>query len=178
MDIGVISNRYAKSLLAYATEEKKEERLGREMETLAQSYTEVRELSTALANPVLSAEKKAKLLDTAAGGDTSKVFRRFVQLVIKNGRLEMMPFIARSYLTLFRKQQNMIAGCLTLPVDLGSKTLDRLKDAIEKTAQQKIQFKIKVDPSIEGGFIAEFDTYKLDASLRTQLCQLRRKLCR
>ena len=41
MDIGIISSRYAKSLLAYATEEKKEERLYREMEMLSQSYQEV-----------------------------------------------------------------------------------------------------------------------------------------
>ena len=100
MDIGIISSRYAKSLLAYATEEKKEERLYREMEMLSQSYQEVRELSATLSNPVLDKVTKLELLNTAAGGDTSKVFKRFVQLVIKNGRMEMMPFIARSYLTL------------------------------------------------------------------------------
>ena len=173
MDIGIISSRYAKSLLAYATEEKKEERLYREMEMLSQSYQEVRELSATLSNPVLDKVTKLELLNTAAGGDTSKVFKRFVQLVIKNGRLEMMPFIARSYLTLFRKQKNMTAGSLTVPVEINSKTFERLTKV-----RQKVQFSVKVDPEIQGGFIVEYDTYRLDASLRTQLNQLRRQLCR
>lgn len=178
MDIGIISSRYAKSLLAYATEEKKEERLCREMERLSLSYQEVRELSATLYNPVLDNVTKLELLNTAAGGDTSKVFKRFVQLVIKNGRLEMMPFIARSYLTLFRKQKNLTAGSLTVPVEISSKTFERLTKVIEKKTRQKVQFTVKVDPEIQGGFIIEYDTYRLDASLRTQLNQLRRQLCR
>lgn len=177
MDIGIISKRYAKSLLAYATAEKQEERLYREMERLSQSYQEVHSLSTTLANPVLATATKTELLNTAAGGDASKVFQRFVQLVIKNGRLEMMPFIARSYLALFRKQRNLMPGSLIVPVSIDAKTLERLTKTIEKLTQQTIQFSVKVDPEIGGGFIIEYDSYRLDASLRTQLMRLRRKLC-
>ena len=72
----------------------------------------------------------------------------------------------------------MTAGSLTVPVEINSKTFERLTKVIEKNTRQKVQFSVKVDPEIQGGFIVEYDTYRLDASLRTQLNQLRRQLCR
>ena len=39
-----------------------------------------------------------------------------------------------------------------------------------------MEFEVCVDEKIEGGFILEYDTYRLDASLRTQLDQIHREL--
>ena len=51
MNIGVISNRYAKALYQYAAEGQCEKQVYREMMTLADSYLQVPALRKALDNP-------------------------------------------------------------------------------------------------------------------------------
>ena len=53
-----------------------------------------------------------------------------------------------------------------------------MRNIIEKKVGTpvNIEFEVEEDPEILGGFILEYDTYRLDASLRTQFNQLRREL--
>ena len=54
MDIGVISVRYARALLKNAIEEKLEDKVYNDMQTLAVSYIKVPELRFTIDNPMLS----------------------------------------------------------------------------------------------------------------------------
>ena len=65
MDIGVISVRYARALLKSATEQKQEDAVYKDMQTLAESYVQVPQLRTTVNNPMLAAQKKEDLLLTA-----------------------------------------------------------------------------------------------------------------
>ncbi|MBR1446518.1 MAG: F0F1 ATP synthase subunit delta, partial [Alloprevotella sp.] len=42
--------------------------------------------------------------------------------------------------------------------------------------RSKVEFSTVVDPELGGGFVLEYDTSRLDASLRTQIQELRRTL--
>lgn len=68
MNTGIISNRYAKALYAYALEEHSEDKVYSEMQILNRSFMEVRRLRFVMVSPVLSAKDKASLIYTAAGG--------------------------------------------------------------------------------------------------------------
>lgn len=77
MNIGVISNRYAKALYQYAAEGQCEKQVYREMMTLADSYLQVPALRKALDNPLLSVAEKTDLLCNACGGKVSPQTKRF-----------------------------------------------------------------------------------------------------
>ena len=66
MNIGVISNRYAKALYQYAAEGQCEKQVYREMMTLADSYLQVPALRKALDNPLLSVEAKMPVEEKSA----------------------------------------------------------------------------------------------------------------
>ena len=178
MDIGIVSVRYAKALLRFATENKEEQQVYAEMETLSRTFLKVEALQPALLNPVLTNDQKNDLLAAACVGDgkITHSTQRFIQLVTDKKRADLMLFIANAYMTLYRKSKGIIKGCLTVPTEISEKVCKRLQQIIESKTSSQVEFEVCVDEEIKGGFILDYDTYRLDASLRTQLNELRRAL--
>ena len=169
MDIGVISTRYARALLKSATDGKLEEQVYQEMMTLAKSYTEVPALRQTIDNPMLEKSKKQTLLETAAGGSPSKLTQSFIALVLKEDRENMVQFMAYSYVTLYRKQKNVIRGKLTTAARVSAETELKMRQMVESKTQGTVEFETEVNPDIIGGFILEYDTYRMDASVKSKL---------
>ena len=169
MDIGVISTRYARALLKSATDAKLEEQVYQEMMTLAKSFTDVPMLRQTIDNPMLDKSKKQTLLETAAGGTLSKLTQTFIALVLKEDRENMVQFMAYSYVTLYRKQKNVIRGKLTTAARVSPETEQKMRQMVESKTQGTVEFETEVNPDIIGGFILEYDTYRMDASVKTKL---------
>lgn len=178
MQSGIISMRYAKALLRFSVENAEEDKVYAETQTLAQTFIKVPALQQAMLSPVLSNDKKSKLLVTAACGtqSPSKSLAKFVELILKKQRAETMLFIAHSYGTLYRKMKHIIRGKLVVPAEVSQALVDRLLQVVEQKSGSSVDFHVEVDPAIGGGFILEYDTYSLDASVRTQLAKLKREL--
>ena len=169
MDLGVISVRYARALLKSATELKLEDQVYKEMQTLSRSFLEVPELRFTIDNPMLSKDKKLKLIVTACGENVGELTKKFVALVLKEDREKTLQFMAASYITLYRQQKNLIRGSLTTAAPVSKDTEDRMRRMVESKTKGTVEFKTEVDPNIIGGFILEYDTYRMDASVKSKL---------
>jgi len=169
MDIGVISVRYARALLKSATDAGIEEAVYTEMQTLAKSYVEVPQLRFTIDNPMLSKDKKEALLTTAVGNKPSALTKTFIQLVLKEDRESVMQFIANSYVTLYRQQKNVIRGRLITAAAVSAATEQKMRQMVESKTNGTVEFETEVNPDIIGGFILEYDTYRMDASVKTKL---------
>ena len=44
-----------------------------------------------------------------------------------------------------------------------------MKSLVHANTAGTVEFKVKVDPDVIGGFILEYDTYRMDASVKTKL---------
>jgi len=169
MDIGVISVRYARALLKSATEQKVDEAVYHEMQLLAKSYVDVPQLRQTIAGPMLSKEKKEALLLTAVGGNASPLTKAFISLVLKEDREPVMQFIANSYVTLYRQQKNVIRGRLITAARVSPATEQKMRQMVESKTNGTVEFETEVNPDIIGGFILEYDTYRMDASVKSKL---------
>ncbi len=176
MDLGVISVRYARALLKSATELKLEDQVYKEMQTLAECYIQVPELRFTIDNPMLTKAQKKTLLETACGQHPSELTSRFVSLVLKEDRENALQFMATSYITLYRKQKNIIRGTLTTAVPISAHTEEKVKAMVQHKTQGTVEFNTEVDPNIIGGFVLEYDTYRLDASVKLQLRSILKEL--
>ena len=169
MDIGVISVRYARALLKSATDAKIETDVYKEMQTLAKSYAEVPQLRQTIDNPMLSKDTKQALLLTAVGEKPSEMTKAFVSLVLKEDRENVMQFIANSYVTLYRQQKNVIRGRLITAAAVSPATEQKMRQMVESKTNGTVEFETEVNPDIIGGFILEYDTYRMDASVKSKL---------
>ena len=170
MDIGVISVRYARALLKSATTANFDAQVYQEMLLLAKCYIDVPALRHTIDNPMLAKEKKQMLLNTAIGGEqASELSKAFVALVLKEGRENMIQFMANSYVTLYRQQKNIILGKLTTATRVSADMEQKMRTVVEAKTQGAVEFETQVDPDIIGGFVLEYDTYRMDASVKTRL---------
>ena len=114
--------RYARALLKSATDQKQEDTVYQEMMTVAKSYLDVPALRHTIDNPMLSKDKKEALLIVAAGEKPCQLTKAFIALVLKEDRENVMQFMANSYITLYRKQKNVIRGKLTTAASVSVET--------------------------------------------------------
>lgn len=177
MDIGVISVRYARALLKSATTANLDAQVYQEMLLLAKCYIDVPALRHTIDNPMLAKEKKQMLLNTAIGGEqASEISKAFVALVLKEGRENMIQFMANSYVTLYRQQKNIILGKLTTATRVSADMEQKMRTVVEAKTQGAVEFETQVDPDIIGGFVLEYDTYRMDASVKTKLSKVLQEL--
>lgn len=169
MDIGVISIRYARALLKAAIDANMEDAVYKEMTTLSKSYIEVPRLRLAIDNPMLPKNKKHELMITATGGHPSELTDRFMMLVLREGRENVLQFMANSYITLYRRHKNIIRGKLITAVAVSPETENKMRQMVEKKTRGIVEFESETNPDIIGGFVLEYDTFRLDASVQSQL---------
>jgi F-type H+-transporting ATPase subunit delta len=161
--------RYARALLKSATDQKQEDAVYQEMMTVAKSYLDVPALRHTIDNPMLSKDKKEALLLVAAGEKPCELTKAFIALVLKEDRENVMQFMANSYITLYRKQKNIIRGKLTTAARVSAQTEQKMRRMVESKTQGTVEFESEVNPDIIGGFILEYDTFRMDASVKTKL---------
>ena len=135
----------------------------------AESLSDGAELRQAGAGPMRAKDKERELLSTAAGGGVDSRTASFIALVLKEDRENVIQFMANSYVTLYRKQKNIIRGKLTTAVAVSPATEQKMRQMVEQKTKGTVEFETEVKPDIIGGFILEYDTYRLDASVQSQL---------
>ena len=117
------------------------------------------------------------MLTAAMGGTSCELTKRFIVMVLDEGRENIMQFIANSFITLYRKQNNLIKARLVTASAPSQQVEAHLKQLVgSKTSGSKVEFVSEVDPDIIGGFVLEYDTYRMDASIKTQLKAILSKL--
>lgn len=169
MDLGVISVRYARALLKGAVAGNQEDEVYRDMQILLQNYIAVPELRLTIENPMLAKEKKQEVLEIASGKNVTLLTKHFIALVLKEDRETALQFMAASYITLYRKHKNITRGKLITASAVSQNTVDKMKQMVEDKTQGSVEFNTKIDNELIGGFILEYDDYRMDASVKSKL---------
>lgn len=176
MDTGTISVRYARALLKYAIELGEEYKVYSDMDVLAKVYLNIPQLRSAIESPSLTATDKQKLLCEAAGGNPCGATQRFFQLVAHKHRTEFMQFIANSYMSLYLEYKHIVKGKLTVSTKINEETVSKIQKLVESHTGNTVEMEITTNPAIGGGFILEFGSYRIDASIGNQVKTIRKSL--
>lgn len=176
MDLGVISVRYARALLKGSSQAGVEDKVYAEMQTLAESYINVPDLRHTMNNPMLPRETKAQLLRAAAGGEVTDITGRFIELVLNEGREKAAQFIANSYITLYRQQKNITRGRLITAVPVSEAMEQKMRAMVESRTKGTVEFVTETNPDLIGGFVLDYDTYRMDASVKNKLRTIENQL--
>lgn len=68
--------------------------------------------------------------------------------------------------------KHVTQGKLITAVAVSPETEQKMKRMVESKTHGSVEFNTEVDPNIIGGFILEYDTYRMDASVKTKLHQV------
>ena len=149
MNTGIISSRYATALLRYTQETGGGER----------ACAQVRRL---LEHP----EERPAALEPE--------LERLVRLLVKNGRLEDVRFVFRSFIAMYYRSRGIEVARLTTAVP-AQELEQKLRAMLERQLGCEVLLESDVDPDLLGGFTLEVGDYLLDASVRRQIETIRRQ---
>ena len=174
MNIGTISMRYARALLAFATEQGVEDAIYKNMSQLVYTLDNVKELPVLLRAPVLTPDDRVKIICSAVDGNGT--FELFARLVVKEEREELLLFIAHCYMTLYRKAKGLLSVSFTTTEPMSETYMVKVEKLIGHSSGAKVELNNVVDSSIIDGFIYEADSVRVDASVKGLLNDIRKKL--
>lgn len=177
MDIGTISMRYAKALMKYAEDTGKEDELYQNMRMLSRSLQKYADLRAALENPVLPVREKFSLIcvATVGKGEVGREFSRFITLLLKKRRENLLQYICLSFVGLYRNSRHIGTARLVTAVPVSREVEERIRNMSSSLLHAHMEIQTEVDPSIEGGFIFDINNYRLDASIATQLRRVKQQ---
>lgn len=156
MNAGLIASRYATALLLFAQEEGMPARV----------YDDAGALQEALRSP--------QALATCVEG-LSAPMQKFLSLVIRNRRTDYLAAILNSFRAQYRQEYGITRAWLTTAVD-NPGLADRLTELMKQQGFTQIDFQTEVNPALIGGFIVQVEDKRLDASIASQLKQVRKDL--
>src|SRR5688572_32843484 len=96
MIAGSLARRYARALLEIGLEHKSYEKIGEEVDTLAEVYSSSRDLAEALSNPIFPMARRRAVLEAVLEKiGASPVTRNFALMILERERTASLPAIAR-----------------------------------------------------------------------------------
>lgn len=149
MNSGIISSRYAKSLLRFTDETGNGEAV----------YAQVLQI---LKDP----DSIPAVLEPE--------IQKFIQLLVRNGRLGDVRQMLTTFTRLYNSSRGRRLAHLVTAVPAGELEI-KVRTLLENKLGGEIVLDSSVDPSIIGGFVLTVDDYLLDASVSRQLDQIRRQ---
>ena len=166
--------RYARALWNFARECEADDEIYNCMKCLLQAMESVRELPVLLRAPSLSCDERVAIICNVVS--KSSVFERFVRLVVKEQREELIFQIARCYVGIYCNENSLLPVKFTTAQPLDEELKRRIENGIAEKMGKNVELHNVVDSSIIGGFIYEADSRRLDASVSGQLHEISNKL--
>lgn len=177
MNAGIVSVRYARALLKFAIEKSEEDCVYTDMATIRNVFIKHPKIRTVIINPILSEAQLTTLLNAISGPSASASTKRFLKVLTKRKRIELLPFIANSYIEQYRQHKHITICELTIPMkDISDELKERIQKFVENDTGNSVNIEIKTDAGIGGGFVLEYGTYRIDASLKNRLRSIKEHL--
>lgn len=176
MDQSAISVRYAKAFFSLAKEKNKLPALKSDMETVYDVFENSGDFRVLLETPVIKTSKKIKLIFSIFKDKLDEQSLNFLRLITENKREVLLPSICRNFLTLTRKDQNIKSASLITATEIDTKTKEKIRTLLEKELNAKVELSEKVNADIIGGLILRLEDKQFDASVSTQLKNIKQRL--
>jgi len=169
--------RYAKALFELAQEQNKLDAIHKDLLLIQNTIKSNKELQSVLSDPTIATNKKKAIIHKLFGDKTDTLTHKFLDLLEKKERLQILGDIGSAFEDLYKKQKGIVNAqvitAVPLTKDLEQKIYQKIK---ELTGSKAIQLEQRIDPKIIGGFILNVNDLRYDASIRGKLSKIKSKL--
>jgi F-type H+-transporting ATPase subunit delta len=174
MAITTVAFRYAKSLFDLAQEQNLTETLYSDMQLVGQTIGASRPLALMLKSPIVRNDKKASVLHAVFGAWVNPVTMNFMDIVARKGRDGMLDAIANEFVRLYDQQRGIERATVITTTPLTDDLRQRFKAIVANTTgSQLVELEEQTDAKLIGGYVLKLGDRQIDASVRSQLNDLR-----
>jgi F-type H+-transporting ATPase subunit delta len=176
MSTARIADRYAKSLVDLSVEKGLLEEVHNDALSIIAFTNQSKEFAYMLKSPIIKADKKLKIVNALSEGRISEMTRAFMNLLVRKGRerhlKDIMQVVCERY--------DGIKGISRINLTTAAPVSDDVKEMLVKkllteTNMTNIQVNTKVDESLLGGFVLEYNNYLADRSIKRFLNEAKKQ---
>jgi len=171
----LIAERYAEGLAKAIEDTGRKQAALEALQAIAAAYTEVHDFRSALSNPAIAYEQRAKVLESSLAAmqiDVPEV-TQLTELLLRRARISLLPEVVRIFSGIVDEATGFAGAQVRSAAPLTDIQQERVSDALERFTGAKIRMECDVDASLLGGVVARVGSKVIDGSVRSRLNRLR-----
>ncbi len=171
-----LAGRYAKSLIDLSKERGELETVFADMQWLQAVCKSSRDFVAVLNSPVITSDKKEKILEAVTDGNVTELTTSFNRLLLKKHREINLPEIVNAFISQYKAFKKIYVVKLTTASTVSEEVKKQIIDRVKKTsAMEHIELETYVDEKLIGGFVLQTGDNLVDASIAYDLKQITRQ---
>ena len=168
-----LATRYAKSILDLAIERGEIEQVYSDMLLLQQICKGNRDFVVLLKSPVITPDKKIKIVEAITAGKVSEMTNAFNRLLINKAREASLPEIAAAFIKQYKDFKNIHTIKLISASPLSESLIAAIVKQVKSTTEMKnIEVETSLDDKLIGGFVLQVGDQLVDASIAHELKEI------
>ena len=171
-----IADVYAAALYKLAAETGQADDVRAEIEELVRMAATDPQLAAFLSSSSIDAEDREHSLEKMFRGRLSDMVLNTLQVLNRRDRLELLPALARTYVSRLEADRGQIKVTVTSAVALDAGQKAQAEQVATALSGKKPIIDYIVDPDILGGLVLQIGDRRLDNSLRQQLATAQQRL--
>lgn len=175
MNDSKISVRYAKALFESALDYNILDQIRNDMVDV-QTISLVPEFQKLLLSPIINESQKNKILEELLKSRAQSLTMSFMSLLIRNGREQYIPAIARNFADLYRHHKGIKAATFITATQVSDAIEKRVEKIIKEAMKSEVEMKSESNEDLIGGFIIRIENRQYDASVASSLKRVKKKL--
>jgi F-type H+-transporting ATPase subunit delta len=145
-----------------------------DMTSMASTISGNAELSAFIQNPTTQTAIKKSAL-TAVFSNVNEVTKSLFRLLSENKRFEILADVAKDYNRQYSEMNNFQTVKVTTAIPMDKKMEEQVLAKVSTFSDKKLILENVVDPSIIGGFILRVGDKQFNASIASELLNLKRE---
>lgn len=169
------ATRYAKALLDLAIEQKKLDAVQGDMNFFLETCKDSRDMELLLSSPVVGIDKKITIISLVFE-QFEELTHAFMKLIIRNRRENILIEIAEAFDKLAKTHKGIFPLTLVSATELSASSKEQILSKVSALIHGTPEVTELIDESLIGGFIVKMGDTQIDASVKSQLNNLKQTL--
>ncbi|WP_342645773.1 ATP synthase F1 subunit delta [Mucilaginibacter sp. CSA2-8R] len=170
-----VAYRYAKSLIDLALENNTFEATKEDMAFFVQTLKSSTELQAVLKNPIVSHDRKVKVLQAIFGGKVSASTEAFFKIMVNKSRAGILYPTAQEFVNQYDIKKGIVKASVISAAPLSEANKQVIINEVKRLGGNDVQLQTKVDASLIGGFVLNVGDRQIDTSVSTSLQKLKKE---
>lgn len=172
-ELSTIARPYAEALFAATSNEQGALELWSALLSEMAQVADLSDVSEALATPAFTNQQRLELFSGLIKTPLTDMARNFLELLIDNERLLLLPQIAEQFELLKNKHEGTALASITTAFPMTESVLNELVASLEKKFGLKLKPEVTVDANLIGGVRVMVGDQVLDTSVQARLASMR-----
>ena len=173
---GTIARRYAEAAFELAERDGNVVTWLEQLRAIGASLEQDPALARRLEDPKVPLADRQAALSASLGSTAVPQVKNLVGLVLRRGRLDALPDIAREFGRLHNRREGIVEATATSAMALDDAEIAALRKRLEKLTSGRVELELNVDPRLLGGVQVRLGDLLIDGSVLGRLERLRSRL--